>query len=134
MGCLCIKYDKEIDIKLIERHNTNNNPLRQSRLEMSIKNLYDLTPELNEESPNKLTNNNKTNIGDSASNTISNFKNTDVTEPNKFQIDFKNQDLVFSANNEIKKKNTFLNYKKKIHNFKSQEESDFANFNISKNN
>ena len=132
MGCLCIKYDKEIDIKLIERQNTNNNPLRQSRLEMSIKNLYDLKPELNEETPNKLTNNNKTNIGDSASNTISNFKNTDITEPNKFQIDYKNQDIVFSANNEIKKKNTLLNYKKKIQNFSTHEESDFANFNISK--
>ena len=134
MGCLCIKYDKEIDIKLIERQNTNNNPLRQSRLEMSIKNLYDLKPELNEETPNKLTNNNKTHIGDSASNTISNFKNTDITEPNKFQIDYKNQDIVFSANNEIKKKNTFLNYKKKIQNFSTHEEADFATFNISKNN
>jgi hypothetical protein len=132
MGCLYLKFEKENDLKLIERQHTNNNPLRQSKLEMSIKNLYDLKPQINQETPNKSINNNKTNIGDTASNTISNFKNTDINETNKFQIDFKNQDIVFSGENEVKKKNTFLNYKKKIQNFSTHEESDFANFNISK--
>ena len=53
MGCLYLKFEKENDLKLIERQHTNNNPLRQSKLEMSIKNLYDLKPQINQETPNK---------------------------------------------------------------------------------